>query len=428
MGEAEATETTTRRRPWRVLGLVAGFILVVALAGAATLIGLQRYDHAAAADDPAKTSSSLPKNKVAPTPLRVTDVSPTSGAKGVAFDTSVTVAFSQPLASDSRLPSLSPAPPGRWVRVAPAAVRFVPEGNFAPFSAVKVVVPGGPNGVRSQYGQDLATTLQRNFVIEGASELRLQQLLAELDYLPVAFVPAAATTEPAVSVATQAWSLAQGKQTTTTTTTASIPAVDYEPTIAAEVPVQPVAGSFVWRFTGMPASLTSLWQPGRSNVITTGAIMAFESANRLPDDGIAGPAVWSALLQAVAQRHLNADPYDYVSVSQVIPERASVWRNGHVIYTTLVNTGIPAAPTAVGTYPVYARYVVTTMVGKNPDGTPYSDPGIPWVSYFHGGDALHGYIRAYYGFPQSLGCVEMPYPNAAVMYPLTPIGTLVTVL
>jgi lipoprotein-anchoring transpeptidase ErfK/SrfK len=67
------------------------------------------------------------------------------------------------------------------------------------------------------------------------------------------------------------------------------------------------------------------------------------------------------------------------------------------------------------------------MTGTNPDGSHYSDPGIPWVSYFNGGDALHGFVRAHYGFPQSDGCVEMPPANAAVVYPLTPIGTLVTV-
>ena len=49
------------------------------------------------------------------------------------------------------------------------------------------------------------------------------------------------------------------------------------------------------------------------------------------------------------------------------------------------------------------------------------------VSYFNGGDALHGFIRASYGFPQSLGCVEMPYSEAAQVYPYTPIGTLVDV-
>jgi lipoprotein-anchoring transpeptidase ErfK/SrfK len=49
------------------------------------------------------------------------------------------------------------------------------------------------------------------------------------------------------------------------------------------------------------------------------------------------------------------------------------------------------------------------------------------VSYFHGGDALHGFVRPGYGYPQSDGCVEMPISNAAVVFPLTPLGTLVTV-
>ena len=43
------------------------------------------------------------------------------------------------------------------------------------------------------------------------------------------------------------------------------------------------------------------------------------------------------------------------------------------------------------------------------------------------GDALHGYVRPGYGYPQSNGCVEMPPANAAVVFPYTPIGTLVTV-
>ena len=67
------------------------------------------------------------------------------------------------------------------------------------------------------------------------------------------------------------------------------------------------------------------------------------------------------------------------------------------------------------------------MSGTNVDGSHYVDPGIPYVSYFNGGDALHGYIRAGYGYPQSNGCVEMPYSEAAAVYPYTPIGTLVQV-
>jgi len=68
------------------------------------------------------------------------------------------------------------------------------------------------------------------------------------------------------------------------------------------------------------------------------------------------------------------------------------------------------------------------MKGTNPDGSHYDDPNVPYASYFNGGDALHGFIRATYGSPQSNGCVEMPYADAALVWPLTPIGTLVTVI
>ena len=67
------------------------------------------------------------------------------------------------------------------------------------------------------------------------------------------------------------------------------------------------------------------------------------------------------------------------------------------------------------------------MVTKHEYNPPTSDPHIPDVSYFIGGDALHGFTRASYGSPQSLGCVEMPYSMAAQVFPYTPIGTLVDV-
>ncbi len=93
-----------------------------------------------------------------------------------------------------------------------------------------------------------------------------------------------------------------------------------------------------------------------------------------------------------------------------------------------MNTGVASAPTASGTFPVFEHLPVTTMTGTNPDGSQYSDPGIQWVSYFNGGDALHAFDRASYGTPQSDGCVEMPEDAAARVYPFTPIGTIVNVV
>ena len=76
---------------------------------------------------------------------------------------------------------------------------------------------------------------------------------------------------------------------------------------------------------------------------------------------------------------------------------------------------------------MFEHALSVTMSGTNPDGSHYDDPGVPYVSYFNGGDALHGFLRASYGFAQSLGCVEMPYSEASAVYPYTPIGTIVDV-
>jgi len=253
-------------------------------------------------------------------------------------------------------------------------------------------VPSGPKGAVARNGSRLATPFAALYKVAPMSTLRVQELLAQQGYLPVAFTP----TDPA-------------------------------PLPPAELAVdQP--GAFAWRWATLPAPLTGLWQPGQSGPITQGAVMAFEDQHGLASDGDPGPKVWAALLAATAAG--STDTYghwDWVDVTTAQPETVTVWRDGAVAYRTLGNTGVPGAATAPGTWPVFERFEVTTMSGTNPDGSHYRDPGIPWVSYFHGGDALHGFVRAQYGFPQSDGCVEMPLANAAVVWPYTPLGTLVTV-
>jgi lipoprotein-anchoring transpeptidase ErfK/SrfK len=153
--------------------------------------------------------------------------------------------------------------------------------------------------------------------------------------------------------------------------------------------------------------------------------MTFQAVNGMPTDGVAGEQVWAALLS----QHPKFDPvpYTYAVVRETLPESISIYRDGKSVFTSPANTGIPQAPTAQGTFPVYLRYTSTTMSGTNPDGSHYSDPGVPWVSYFNGGDAVHGFLRGSYGSPQSLGCVELPYSTAQQAYDLMNYGTLVTV-
>lgn len=254
------------------------------------------------------------------------------------------------------------------------------------------------------------------------------QLLANLRYLPVSFVASAppVTTTPTTTTTDPTTTTTSGAGTTTTTvdptTTTTIAHAKIEPN-----PTAIQSGTFVWRYPTLPARLKALWTVGTENMVLRGALMRFQDVHGLDTTGNMDGATWKALLIAAIKDQVSPTPYNYVYVSQTQPEQLKLYQNGRVTFKTFVNTGVSTAPTADGTYPVYLRFTTTTMSGTLPDGKPYHDTGIPWVSYFNGGDALHGFIRSAYGYPQSLGCVEMPFNDAAALWPHTPIGTLVTV-
>src|SRR6202042_2680521 len=100
------------------------------------------------------------------------------------------------------------------------------------------------------------------------------------------------------------------------TTSTGQPGLDSEPTVASAVSPSPVPGTFSWRFSNIPSSLSSLWVPGQDNVVVAGAVMQFESDYGLTDDGIVGPTVWKTLTEAVAVRHSDGSPSDYLVVSE----------------------------------------------------------------------------------------------------------------
>lgn len=362
-------------------------VVVLAIAAASiTLVGARSHSNPAAASPVPTTKTGKPIVET------VTWASPAPGASGVSPATVIALRFTEPLAAGSPMPRLSPPVAGTWTLSSPTTLVFQPSATFVPGTSESVIVPAGADGLVGADGERTSAKLTVGFHIAAGSTLRLQQLLADLGYLPLSF-----------------------------TASASDPMTDLNEAM-------PQVGTFAWRWQNLPSSLTTLWSPGSLSVMTQGAIMEFENAHGLTTDGIAGPQVWVDLLNAVRTHSVDTQAYNYVYVQKSPdPENVTVFSNGKSVFNTLANTGIAAAPTPDGTWPVDLRYTVTTMTGTNPDGSHYSDSGIPWVSYFHGGDALHGFIRSQYGFPQSLGCVEMPFASAAIVYPLTPIGTLVTV-
>ncbi len=341
-------------------------------------------------------------------PTTVVIARPSVGSN-IAPSTPLKLMFSKPVsqALGGRMPTLSPRISGRWQRLNSHTLMFTPSGLGAPLgSRVQVNLPGsfgvpdppkgGASGGASSAAGQIRQTRSLQWTVPAGSILRVQQLLAEQGYMPLTWSPS-------------------GKPVAHTD--------------AAEVraAVEPPAGHFSWRYANTPASLQHLWSEGEPNTITKGALMMFQNDNGMEATGLAEPATWRALIADAIAGKRHSGGYSYVYVHREVPETATLWHDGRVILSTPANTGVPGAETELGSFAVFEHIPEGTMEGTNPNGTHYRDEGIKWISYFNGGDALHYFPRASYGFPQSVGCVEMPLQAAAEVWPYTPIGTLVTV-
>ena len=377
----------------RMITATAGTATAVIVAGCAFAASAST-SHAnlvnAGDNKPLTHSSASPSAPARVAPLRLLSVSPASGAAGANGGGPITLTFSSALSPSTPLPSVSPKVSGSW-QVSGATATFTPSAGFLPDTKVTLAIPAGMAGAAAAAGT-LAKASSATFTTGTYSTLGLQQLLAKLGYLPLAFAASGA-----------------GAQAS-----------------PASIAYAPPAGSFTFQ-PGYPGQLTSQWKAGQANMLDTGAIRAFESVEGITMDGVAGPQVWAALLTAAAKNQVNPNGYTYALASQYSPnESLKVWHNGKVILDTAANTGIPASPTADGTFPVYERLQFQVMKGTNPDGSKYADP-VYWISYFNGGDAVHYFSRPGYGYYQSLGCVELPLTQAKYIWPYLTYGTLVTV-
>jgi len=386
-----ALASRTPRRGRRGLLVAATLVLaVIILAGAVAWLAHDRsIAHGGAPAAVSRTTTTVSA------PLTVVATSPAAGAQGVPSNMLITISFSTPLPSGTlpaaALPTLDPPVTGTWHQTTATALQFAPSAPFIPATTETLTIPGGPTGLAGARGQTLSATDTLSFTIAPGSEERLEQLLALTGYLPLTFTASGSSPPPG--------DLAM-----------------------------PETGTFAWRWPGLASSLTALWVEGQPSAITEGAVMALENQDGLSVDAIAGPAVWAHLLSDVQAGKTDPAPYTYVYVSKVLPENLTLWVNGVAQFQDVpVNTGVPGADTADGTFEVFEHVTASEMKGTNPDGSTYDDPDVPWASYFNGGDALHGFVRATYGSPQSNGCVEMSIADAGATWPYTPIGTLVTI-
>ena len=116
-------------------------------------------------------------------------------------------------------------------------------------------------------------------------------------------------------------------------------------------------------------------------------------------------------------------------------QTATAYQGTTVVKKFNIASGKPTADGSMlsdtGTFYVYLKYESQTMVGEG-----YNQPGTPWISYYNGGEALHG-VPAYMwgehpiyvqqGIPGSHGCINMQVADAKWMYDFATIGTRVVV-
>ena len=128
----------------------------------------------------------------------------------------------------------------------------------------------------------------------------------------------------------------------------------------------------------------------------------------------------------------NGDKWVHVDLTN---QTATAYQGTTVVKKFNIASGKPTADGSMlsdtGTFYVYLKYESQTMVGEG-----YNQPGTPWISYYNGGEALHG-VPAYMwgehpiyvqqGIPGSHGCINMQVADAKWMYDFATIGTRVVV-
>ena len=154
--------------------------------------------------------------------LNVVSSVPANGATDVPSNQVVTLHLSAPVTASSAMPTFDPPVTGSWLPVGRDSLSFAATAPFIPTTSESLVIPAGPSGLRSVNGGHMTATTTITFVVAQASTERLQQLLAQLDYLPLSFTPSGSLSSPAGAITAQ-------------------------------------AGTFAWRWPGVPSSLTSLW-------------------------------------------------------------------------------------------------------------------------------------------------------------------------
>jgi lipoprotein-anchoring transpeptidase ErfK/SrfK len=381
-----------RERPRLALLLAAALalVVVVVLAGRDHSVNELLGSHPASAATPvAETPGSAPTPVAAEPRTTLTARPPGTLDDGT---TPLWVRLSGAPAPGSPHPTVSPAIAGSWT-IKGSSEYFTPTSTLEPCSSYKLTLPASIQATgQTPLGKPRIIPVQ----VACPSVKALQQALARQGYLPYTFhsiygVHLPGGPETRSMAAHHAFHVPTG-------------------VMVANVHQAPPLGY------------------GQLDATTQGAITVFEAAHGIvasESSSASDAQIWRSLLAAETEGRRDPSPYTFVTVTESTPETLEVHKGDHVVLSSPANTGVSGAETPTGIFPIFTRDVSTTMSGTNPDGSKYVDPGVPWVNYFNGGDAVHGFPRGSYGSPQSNGCVELPIATAKTVFGMLALGDIV---
>ena len=375
----------TRRRG----ALPVGVLLMAAVIAVAAVVVLAGRDHSVSGLLGSRQASAATSVTAKPHTI-LTALPDRTRVNGT---TPLWVRLSGTPAPGSPRPTVSPAVAGAWRTVGDSEY-FTPVSTLEPCSSYKLSIPASIQAT-GQTPLGKAQTIALNIVCPPVKAF--QQALARLGYLPYTFHSRYGIHLP------------RGPESRST---------------AAHLAFHPATGALVANFSGVPPL-----DYGHLDETTEGALMVFESEHGIEatdeSTGTSNAQIWRDLLAALTLGRRITHPYTFVTVTESEPETLEVHKGNRVVLSSPTNTGVPGAETPQGIFPIFTRDVSTTMIGTDTDGVHYDIPDVPWVNYFNGGDAVHGYERGSYGFPQSNGCVELPISTAQTVYGMLAIGDIV---
>lgn len=196
----------------------------------------------------------------------------------------------------------------------------------------------------------------------------------------------------------------------------------------------PPAGPVGWVITNSPLS-AGPGQPPDPSLPSAGRYQPVEifDTQRAGDWNwyMIGPGMWIEQ-RNVARVQPTPPPGADANVIAVdtYEQTLSIYRNGRLVFATLVASGSRTFPTRPGTFQIRAKLTHGKMTGAYLDDRRdfYSLEDVPWILYYDDQRALHGaYWHDHFGFRGSHGCVNLAPRDALWLYNFANVGDTVFV-